>query len=69
MNQNIKLLIIIVAIVLSSFAYNKLRPEKKIVNLKKQIIYNDSSSNKTIDGKLNINDATFRRISRLRSKS
>ena len=27
--------------------------------LKKKIIYNDSSNNKTIDGKLNINDATL----------
>ena len=59
MNQNIKLFIIIVVILLTSFIYNKIRPEKKVVKLKKEIIYNDNSENKTVNGKVNINTATL----------
>jgi competence protein ComEA len=44
-----------VVILLSSFIYNKIRPEKKIVNIKKEIIYNDNSENKMKNGKVNIN--------------
>ena len=55
MNQNIKLLIIIVVILLTSFIYNKIRPEKKIVDLKKEIIYNDNSNNGEKTEKIDIN--------------
>jgi competence protein ComEA len=48
-----------VVILLTSFIYNKIRPEKKVVKLKKEIIYNDNTGNKTINGKVNINTATL----------
>jgi competence protein ComEA len=53
MNQNIKLIIIIVVILTTSFIYNKIRPEKKSVKLKKEIVLSSRDKNK----KLNINDA------------
>jgi len=49
LNQNIKLFIIIVVILTTSFVYNKIRPEKKIVKLKKELIYNDVDENKKLD--------------------
>jgi len=52
-NQNIKLFIIIIVILTTSFVYNKIRPEKKVVELKKEIIY----SSEEIGEKLNINSA------------
>lgn len=53
MNQNVKLVIIIVVILTTSFVYNKIKPKKKIVRLKKEMIYSSQDANK----KLNINNA------------
>lgn len=53
MNQNIKLILIIIVILTTSFIYNKVRPEKKNVKLKKEIIFSSIDKNK----KLNINDS------------
>lgn len=53
MNQNFKLLIIIIVILATSFFYNSIRPEKKVIELKKEIIY----SGEDIKEKLNINNA------------
>ncbi|MEI6858060.1 helix-hairpin-helix domain-containing protein [Psychrilyobacter sp.] len=53
MNQNVKLIIIIVVILTTSFMYNKMRPEKKSIKFKKEMIFNSGDENK----KLNINDA------------
>ncbi len=53
MNQNIKLVIIIIVILTTSFIYNKTRPEKKSIKLKKEMIFSGVDENK----KLNKNDA------------
>ena len=53
MNQNIKLIIIIIVILTTSFIYNMTRPEKKTIKLKKEMIFSSKDENK----KLNINDA------------
>ncbi|WP_051251582.1 ComEA family DNA-binding protein [Psychrilyobacter atlanticus] len=53
MNQNIKLIIIITVILMTSFIYNKTRPEKKSIKLKKEMIFSSSDEM----GKLNINHA------------
>jgi len=53
MNQNLKLLIIIIVILTTSFVYNKIRPGKKIIEIKKEIIYSTEDMGK----KLNINNA------------
>ncbi|MCS5423059.1 MULTISPECIES: ComEA family DNA-binding protein [Psychrilyobacter] len=53
MNQNIKLIIIIIVILTTGFVYNKIRPEKKSIKLKKEMIFGTIDKNK----KLNINDA------------
>jgi competence protein ComEA len=53
MNQNFKLLIIIIVILATSFFYKSIRPEKKVIELKKEIIY----SGEDIKEKLNINNA------------
>ena len=52
-NQNIKLVIIIIVILTTSFIYNKIKPKKKSVKLKKEMIFSGMDENK----KLNINDA------------
>lgn len=54
MNQNIKLVIIIVVILTTSLIYNKIRPEKKSIKLKKEMIFSDRDKN--TNAKLNIND-------------
>jgi len=53
MNQNVKLFIIIVVILTTSFIYNKTRPEKKSIKLKKEMIFSSSDEME----KLNINHA------------
>ena len=53
MNQNIKLIIIIIVILTTSFVYNKIRPEKKVIELKKEMIFSCEDEGE----KLNINDA------------
>ncbi|MGB6128742.1 MAG: helix-hairpin-helix domain-containing protein [Psychrilyobacter sp.] len=53
MNQNVKLVIIIVVILTTSFIYNKTRPEKKSIKLKKEMIFSSSDEMK----KLNVNNA------------
>jgi len=53
LNQNIKLIIIIIVILTTNFIYNKIKPEKKSIKLKKEMIF----SNEDEEKKLNINDA------------
>lgn len=53
MNQNIKLVIIIIVILTTSLIYNKTRPEKKSIKLKKEMIFSSGDEYT----KLNINDA------------
>ncbi|MCK5780639.1 MAG: helix-hairpin-helix domain-containing protein [Psychrilyobacter sp.] len=59
MNQNIKLIIIITVVLLTSFVYNKIKPEKKVVQLKKELIYSSDSKDDKLGKKLNINTAVL----------
>jgi len=59
MNQNIKLIIIIIVVLLTSFVYNKMKPEKKIVKLKKEMIYTSGNNGEKLEKKLNINTANL----------
>ncbi len=59
MNQNIKLGLIITVIVITSFTYKAMKPKRKVIDLKKEIIYNDPEGSEAINGKIDINTSSL----------